>query len=648
MTLPIWTTNPNTSLSTTEIQTEFGGEAPTNMSEYFRGGPAGYVTGDRVGYPNGVATPIPLFGNALSISNFYGASAVSYSISANAAAYNEGSTMLVNVTAPEVNGTVLYWTIEDTTSTITISPATLTNGVRGGSGTEPVSQLLTASGGTAPYTFSVIVGSLPAGVTLTSTGLLSGFPSSAGVTTFTVQAIDSQGNGGVRQYSLSILNASYLPLTLPSGAQGSAYSQQLSVSGGTAPYVYSVIGNLPAGLTISSSGLISGTPTVNGTFNATIRVVFNGGSVGDPGITISYSNWSITNVPTYGASTIGPSPLPIGYSSQSYSQQLTFTGDVVAPVTFVQAATPGATHSGNGAPYINPLPAGVTLSSSGLLSGSIGQNIFGLVPVWVTATDSRQHSVTSLLNWTIIRITTGRIEPASLPAGTQNTAYNQQLSVTQGPGGPYKFATTGSLPTGLSLTSAGLLSGTPAVTGTFPINIVAGYDTDDSDPTNDYDRYTTSYSLVIGGQAEYQLANGMGFSSYFIATGTTPQQAYLNADIRPDFYGQGMNPIVSGVTAYDVTVNYTLSGLVLSDIVSMSYAWINTTAGNEIPITPSLTGSLLAKSMSLRESYVRLYINVARKPSVPFWYIQLDIQGTGQNSSVTWNSSALVRDTAFD
>ena len=654
MTLPIWTTNPNTSLSTTQIQSEFGGSAPTDLSEYYRNGPAGYVTGDRVGFPEGVSTPIPVFGNPLSISNFYGASAVGYAITANKSAYNEGETMSISITAPDVNGTVLYWTIEDTSNTITISPTTLPAGVKGGAELEPVSQVLTASGGTAPYTFSIVVGSLPAGVTLTSSGLLSGFPTSAGVTTFTVQAIDSQGNGGVRQYSLSIANAGYLPLTLPGGTQGSAYSQQLSVSGGTAPYVYSALGNLPAGLSVSSGGLISGTPSVNGSFNASFRVGFNGGGASNPGITISYTNWTINNVPTYGASTIGPSPLPTGYSGQSYSQQLTFTGDVVGPVTFVHAPTPN-TFNGDGSPYFNPLPAGISLSSTGLLSGTININQFGPAIVWVKATDSRQHSVTSDLSWPILRVTngtgSGKILPVSLPAGTRNSAYSQQISVDRNDY-TYKFASTGSLPAGLSLTLGGLLSGTPTADGTFSVGVVAGYDPDNNNtPVGDYDTYTATYSLVVGAPTptqEYQLANGMGFSHYFIATGSTPQQAYLNADIRPDFYGQGSSPIVSGVYAYDVTVNYTLSDIDLSDIVSMSYAWINTTAGNEIPITPSLTGTLLAKSMSLRESYVRLYINVARKPSVPFWYIRLDIQGTGQNSLVTWNSSALVRDTFFN
>ena len=530
MTLPSWTNNPNTPLSTTQIQTEFGGTAPTNLSEYYRNGTSGYVVGERVGFPNGVSTPIPVFGNPLAISNFYGASAVGYAITTDKPNYNEGETITINVTAPVLNGTVLYWTIDDATSTITISPTTLSNGTKGGAQGEAYSRQLTASGGTAPYTFSILVGSLPAGLSLSSGGLISGSPTSAGVTTFTVQAVDNEGNGGVRQYSLSVVNITYLPATLPSGTQARAYSQQLSVSGGTAPYAYSLIGSLPAGLSLSSTGLISGTPTVNGTFSTSIRATFNGG---EQGINISYTNWVINPVPTFGASVIGPNPLTVGYSSQSYSQQLTFTGDVVGPVTFVQAPTPN-TFNGNGSPYINPLPPGISLSSTGLLSGTIDANTFGPKAYLITATDSRQNTVTSELSWVILRIQTGYILPATLPAGTRGTAYSQQLSVNR-TDYTYRFASTGSLPAGLSLTSGGLLAGTPTVNGTFTVNVVAGYDTTDNDPSNDYDRYTATYSLVINAPvslsisptslpiADFQVNN---YSQQLSASGGTAPYTY--------------------------------------------------------------------------------------------------------------------------
>ena len=730
MTLPSWTNNPNTPLSTTQIQTEFGGTAPTDLSEYYRNGTSGYVVGERVGFPNGVSTPIPVFGNPLAISNFYGASAVGYAITTDKPNYNEGETITINVTAPVLNGTVLYWTIDDATSTITISPTTLSNGTKGGAQGEAYSRQLTASGGTAPYTFSILVGSLPAGLSLSSGGLISGSPTSAGVTTFTVQAIDNEGNGGVRQYSLSVVNVTYLPATLPSGTQSSAYSQQLSVSGGTAPYAYSLIGSLPAGLSLSSTGLISGTPTTNGTFSTSIRATFNGG---EQGINISYTNWVINPVPTFGASVIGPSPLPTGYSGENYSQQLTFTGDVVPPVTFVQASVPGSTYSGNGAPYFNPLPGGISLSSTGLLSGTIDSNYLGMHNLYVTATDSRQNAVTSLLQWPIIRIRSGLIEPASLPAGTTNTAYSQQLSVTSLPVGltnaDFKFASTGSLPAGLSLTPAGLLSGTPTATGTFTVSIVAGYDTIDNDPTNDYDRWTKTYSLVInnpvsisisptslpagraqiaysqqlsasGGTAPYtytysvsSVASGISLSSSGLISGTpqttgtfpigvtatdainntgsrnysllvteedyrinsaagtqlsivqlvnNPPRAQLSIDIRPDFQ-------FSGVTPYDVTVGFVISGDInVSHITSMeSHVY----GVGTVVLTPSLTGTLITQNTSSIGQYIRLTFYVDRQPSYGFSRI-ITITLTGQTvvspGPVVAAFSVEVRDDSFN
>lgn len=63
--------------------------------------------------------------------------------------------------------------------------------------------------------------------------------------------------------------------SLPGAVQGQAYSVQLNATGGVAPYSWSATG-LPAGLTCSSTGLISGTPTVSGTFSAVITVTDSG------------------------------------------------------------------------------------------------------------------------------------------------------------------------------------------------------------------------------------------------------------------------------------------------------------------------------------------------------------------------------------
>ena len=65
--------------------------------------------------------------------------------------------------------------------------------------------------------------------------------------------------------------------SLPDAQVGVAYSQQLAASGGTSPFIWSVsVGSLPAGLTLSASGLLSGTPIVSGAFNFTVQVVDSG------------------------------------------------------------------------------------------------------------------------------------------------------------------------------------------------------------------------------------------------------------------------------------------------------------------------------------------------------------------------------------
>jgi hypothetical protein len=82
---------------------------------------------------------------------------------------------------------------------VSLSPATLPNGTVG----VAYSQTITGSGGTAPYTFSVTAGVPPAGLTLTSAGLLAGTPTRAGTTTFTIRGTDANGCFAERVFTMS-------------------------------------------------------------------------------------------------------------------------------------------------------------------------------------------------------------------------------------------------------------------------------------------------------------------------------------------------------------------------------------------------------------------------------------------------------------
>lgn len=391
MTLPVWTVNPYTPLTIANIKTEFNGNIPAEISDYYRGGPTGLVTLDRVGFPFGVETPIPTTGNLIGVSNFYGASQVPYSISTDKLVYNEGDRITFLVTAPEDDGSRLFWTIEDSSISLSLEPKVLPNPVRGrafnanlstvggvppytyiithgalpsglnitpegrisgitsatGSYTFNVnstddefnggnqtytltifvpdliinpstltngltkvdySQTITATNGSGSYTYSVASGSLPSGLSLNSvTGIISGKPQTVGNSQFRISAVDAGGNRGTRDYYLVVepVTITIFPATLTDARQTFSYSLQLSAAGGQSPYSWSIVGSLPAGLSISSAGLISGTPTVSGSFNFTIKVVdANGNETSRNSFLKVVSNkWEIT-LNGYGAAPV--------------------------------------------------------------------------------------------------------------------------------------------------------------------------------------------------------------------------------------------------------------------------------------------------------------------------------------------------------
>ncbi|MBT9099509.1 putative Ig domain-containing protein [Methylovulum psychrotolerans] len=123
------------------------------------------------------------------------------------------------------------------------------------------------AGGNTPYVTTVSGGALPQGLAIDSgTGVLSGKPTEAGVFTFTVNATDADNAVINKNYTISIINPlALLPVisttVLPAATEGAAYSSQLTATGGLPPYTWTATA-LPAGLQLSASGLLSGTPAV--------------------------------------------------------------------------------------------------------------------------------------------------------------------------------------------------------------------------------------------------------------------------------------------------------------------------------------------------------------------------------------------------
>jgi hypothetical protein len=135
---------------------------------------------------------------------------------------------------------------------------------------------LAATGGEPPYNWSVIGGSLPPGLGLSSAGVISGTPIAGGVFSVTVQVADTLANAASKMLSITIQTGSLAITTtqLPAGTVNVPYSATLGASGGTPPYAWSIIsGTLPINLNLDgASGVISGTPTVAGASNFTVQV----------------------------------------------------------------------------------------------------------------------------------------------------------------------------------------------------------------------------------------------------------------------------------------------------------------------------------------------------------------------------------------
>jgi hypothetical protein len=361
---------------------------------------------------------------------------------------------------------------------LSIATSSLPTGIAGVS----YSATLNAAGGLAPFTWQLIAGNLPQGLTLDSqTGQLSGTPTTPGSTALTFQVTDSTtptAQTATATLTLSIvLPLSITTTSLPHGSVSTPYSATLAATGGVAPYLWQLSsGSLPNGLTLNpQTGQIGGTPMAAANTQLTFLVMDASSPVPQTAtVTLSLT---VSVVPLVIIST----SLPAGQINVPYSANLTAAGGVL-PYTWKLIS--------------GTLPAGLSLTpQTGQIQGTPTTVVLN-APLTFQVTDSgtptpQTATVTLSLSVTSAVLT---ILTASLPNAQVNVPYSANLTAA---GGVSPFTWTyRRLPAGFSLDpQTGQLAGTAASTFSTTVSFTV---TDSSSPPQSATS-TLGFSAVLSG-----------------------------------------------------------------------------------------------------------------------------------------------------
>ncbi len=452
--------------------------------------------------------------------------------------------------------------------TISLAP-TITNTTLSASDTigVPFSYAITATG-TAPITYGAAP--LPAGLSVnTGTGVISGTPTATGTTNVTLSAINAAGSAPAKTLILTVYPATAPTITSASTAGGTAgapFSYTITASG-TAPITFST-SPLPTGLTVSTTtGLISGTPTVASTYSDTLYA-HNAAGDATPKVLI------LTISPAAVAPTITNTTLTAtGTAGTAFSYTITATG--TAPITY------GA----------SPLPTGLTVSTTtGLISGI--PTVAGTYNDTLYAHNAVGDATPKVL---VLTVTPAPVPPAITSAltasGTAGTTFS--YTITASGTTPITFNAL-PLPAGLSIdSSSGKISGTPAAAGTTSVTLSAHNTAGAATPQTLVLTIapapvapTITSTLSAGGTA------GTAFSYTITATGTAP----ITFGASPLPAGLSVNATtgaISGTPTATGTTNVTLSATNTAGAAPAKTLVITVSAAT---VAPTITNTVLSAS----------------------------------------------------
>lgn len=466
------------------------------------------------------------------------------------------SSQTITVTATSVADSTKSSSV---TLTVPAAPSITTSTLAGATVGTAYSASLAASGGISPYTYAVSSGTLPAGLSLSSAGAITGTPTASGVGTANVTfKVTDSGKAtaltATQQLSIAVTAApaiTFTTTTLAFGTTNAAYSASVSATGGAGALTYSLAtgSSLPAGLSLSTAGAITGTPTAKGTSNFTVQAADAFGDSATQALTLTV--YDALALPATQAGLPGTGNVSSAYSgtivasggSGSYGWQVTGLSDALT-----SDATGNTTST-------------LTISGTPTAQATVTFN------VKLTDTVTNQSVTQSGYSITVgpsLVLALPASNPSTLPEAIINTAYTGTISASGGVA-PFTWTISGfavgsgglNLGNGMTATASGntlTVSGTPTATSTVTLTNV---------------QITDSASATASG-------------TYTIAVSNPPSPVSGSITLNN---GCGGSTPASGIT---VTINTTPAQTTTTD-ANGNYSFASVLDGS-YTITPSITG----------------------------------------------------------